>query len=108
MKRSLSMSGYRILTTTNPMNAIELFKKFQKDIALVITDIVMPLIDGGEVIRQIREVRPQTRFLTISGYSKYADASNELQTAELLQKPFDANYLLTAVRRALDANAQRL
>ena len=103
VKDTLELNGYRVIATTSPMNAIDMFKKHKREIALVVTDIIMPLIDGGELTRRLREVRPDVKVVTISGYSRYVTDGGEIEASAFLQKPFETSYLLTTVRRAIDA-----
>ncbi len=103
VRESLELNGYTVIATTNPMSAIDAFKKMHSEISLVVTDVVMPLIDGGELIRQIKGIKPATKVLTISGYSKYIADSEDIKASVFLQKPFESSYLLTTVRRVLDA-----
>jgi len=84
------------------MSAIDAFTKMHSEIALVITDVVMPLLDGRELMKRIAEIDPQTRFLTVSGYSRYSEKSDDVKPDYFLQKPFNADELLAMVRRIID------
>jgi PAS domain S-box-containing protein len=102
IKEALEKNGYKVIATTSPMSAIDAFTKMHREIALVITDVVMPLIDGRELMKRIAEIDPQTRFLTVSGYSKYSENSDDVKPDFFLQKPFDSDELLAMVRRIID------
>jgi DNA-binding NtrC family response regulator len=103
VRESLEMNGYRVIATTSPMSAIDAFKQRHKEIALVVTDVVMPLMDGGELVRRLREIQPAVKVITISGYSRYHDDGGGIAPSAFLQKPFETSYLLNTVRRAIDA-----
>jgi DNA-binding NtrC family response regulator len=102
IKDALEKNGYKVIATTSPMSAIDAFTKMHSEIALVITDVVMPLIDGRELMKRIAEIDPQTRFLTVSGYNKYSEKSDDVKPDCFLQKPFDSHELLALVRRIID------
>lgn len=102
IKAELEKNGYKVIATTNPMSAIDAYGKMSREIALVITDIVMPLIDGRELMKRIAEIHSQARFLTISAYSQHSEQGDDIEPDIFLQKPFDAREVLTAVRRILD------
>ncbi len=102
VKEELERNGYRVIATTNPMHAIDAYAKMHRDIALVITDVVMPLLDGRELMKRVAEIDSMARFLTISGYSRYSEQGDDISPDVFLNKPFDPQELLAAVRRILD------
>ena len=102
IKEALEKNGYKVIATTNPMSAIDAFTKMHHEISLVITDVVMPLLDGRELMKRIVEIDPHARFLTVSGYSKYTEKSDDVKPDYYLQKPFEADELLALVRKIID------
>jgi YesN/AraC family two-component response regulator len=89
--------------------AVGIFRKLAGEIDLVITDIVMPGLNGKELIGQIKTVNPDVKVLAISGYTKYVAPKDEIgEINGFLQKPFESYYLLSVVRRILDARPQDL
>lgn len=99
----LTSSGYTVFASDDPAHALDLMKANKLPIDLVITDMVMPKIDGKELIRQIRLINPTIKILAISGYMKYvADKTDISHIDGFLQKPFESVRLLTAVRRVID------
>jgi PAS domain S-box-containing protein len=102
IKETLEKNGYKVIATTNPMSAIDAFTKMHREISLVITDVVMPLIDGKELMKRMAEIDPQARFLTVSGYSRFSDKSDDVKPDFFLQKPFDSVELLSLVRKIID------
>ncbi|NTV53844.1 MAG: PAS domain S-box protein [Syntrophaceae bacterium] len=102
IKEALEKNGYKVIATTNPMSAIDAFTKMHHEISLVITDVVMPLLDGRELMKRIAEIDPQTRFLTVSGYSRYSEKSDDVKPDYFLQKPFESDDLLAMVRKIID------
>ena len=108
IRDSLERNGYRILAFTNPISALDKFRIFHKEVALVITDIVMPLIDGKELIKHFKLIKPAVKILAVSGYSKYVADKDDIKTDGFLQKPFDSNYLLSTVRQVLDTKSTNI
>ncbi|MDH4162109.1 MAG: PAS domain S-box protein [Nitrospirota bacterium] len=102
VKDTLESNGYRVLATSSPMNAIDLFTKMHEEIDLVITDVIMPLIDGGELMRQVRAVKPDVKVLTISAYRDFGDRADDIRSTPFLQKPFNGSHLLATIRNMLD------
>ena len=102
IKESLEMSGYKVLATTNPQSALDAYKKMHREIALVITDVDMPMIDGRDLLREMMVISPAMRFLTISAYGSHQDRGVLDIPGRFLQKPFEPRELLTTVRRILD------
>jgi two-component system cell cycle sensor histidine kinase/response regulator CckA len=103
MQEALTRHGYRVVPVSDPSSAMDTFKKISGEIALVITDIVMPQVDGKELIQQIKLIKPEVKILAISGYTKYVANKEEIKDISgFLQKPFETPHLLSVVRRILD------
>ncbi len=104
MQDALTSHGYKVFAISDAESAINIYKKIFSEIAIVITDIVMPRINGKELISQIKSVNPDVKILAISGYTKYVAPKDEIgEINGFLQKPFESYYLLSVVRRILDA-----
>ncbi len=101
IKESLEIYGYNVLATTDPVDALDMFKKAPDNISLVITDIVMPLMNGRELAKEMKAIKPGVRILEISGYTGYVDEGEDKSTG-FVQKPFESLYLLSTVRKILD------
>lgn len=98
----LRAAGYQVLAAPDGNTALLLFTQHAREIAIVVTDIVMPGLGGVELARRMRQQQPQTRVLFITGHA--ADAAGELVDADrVLQKPYDLQQLLAALRSLLDA-----
>jgi nitrogen-specific signal transduction histidine kinase/CheY-like chemotaxis protein len=97
---SLERHGYTVLEASGGREAIELADTYDGDIEVLLTDVVMPDINGREVSERLRVRRPGLKVLYMSGY--YDDAlirhSVVDSPAAFLQKPFDARTLATKVR----------
>ena len=104
-KRILEGAGYTVLDHDDPAQALEMFQQHQGHIPLVITDVVMPGINGFVLGSRIQALRPGTRILYISGYNDQfvAKWGTEQQRYSFLEKPFSRAALLKKVRDLLDA-----
>jgi signal transduction histidine kinase/ActR/RegA family two-component response regulator len=104
----LESAGYSVLEAASGEEALRVAGLQQSRIDLLLTDLVMPDMTGRELGGWLRVAEPLLRIVYMSGYSDEA----AVQRGELppgstfLQKPFSADYLLQAVRRALDLPAQ--
>ncbi|MDP1570151.1 MAG: ATP-binding protein [Vicinamibacterales bacterium] len=99
---ALSRAGYHVLPAAGPEEAIRMAREHPGPIALLLSDVVMPVMLGPEMAGHIRALRPSIRVLFMSGYA--ADAGGDLQAdAALLQKPFSSAVLVRAVRLVIDA-----
>jgi len=108
MRDSLEEQGYKVFATSDSTIAMDLYRRIFHEVALVITDIVMPGIDGRELIRQIKAVNPDVKVLAISGYTKYVGDNEDLKDIDgFLQKPFESYYLLSVVKRILEAKTKK-
>ena len=103
-ERLLRADGYSPLLAPNGAEALALSRAFDGPIHLMLTDIVMPDIDGVTLACQIASERPCTRVLFMSGYTGHDAATHGLLSGDLplLQKPFTHNSLRRALRDALD------
>ncbi len=103
-ERMLTRSGYTVLTASSGAEAIELASSHDAPIDLLLTDVIMPKMQGPTVAIDVRMVRPDIRVLFMSGHAQpVLQAEDVLETDfVLLEKPFDRATLLEGVRRVLD------
>ena len=101
----LQEAGYAVLESTGVEDAIATAKDPQRKIDLLLTDIVMPRLDGRELANQLVALRPNLRVLYMSGYTDDVIVHRGLlkQATVLVQKPFTKAKLLRKVREALDS-----
>jgi PAS domain S-box-containing protein len=105
VERILTSSGYQVITAGSGRKAIEAARAHDGHIDLLLTDVVMPQMQGNELARLISSDRPDLRVLFMSGYAQPAlGASGTLGPgAILLEKPFTEPTILALVRRVLEA-----
>jgi two-component system cell cycle sensor histidine kinase/response regulator CckA len=95
MSRVLTSAGYQVLGAANGLEAAALFRSYTSSIDLVITDIVMPVMDGYELIRLIQHDRPDTKIICMTGYAQQGCPEG----TTLLPKPFLPSQLRELVER---------
>ena len=102
-ERALTRHGYKVLTANNGEEALEKLARDEEQIALVISDVVMPLMDGPTMVREARKTHPQVPILFMSGYAEeQLRKSIDIANVAFLPKPFSVQELAEAVRRVLD------
>jgi signal transduction histidine kinase len=101
----LALSGYSILEAAGPLEALELLAKNNKPVDLLLTDVVMPDMNGKELYEQIALQDPNIKVLFMSGYTHgVIDEGGILPDGvNFLQKPFAPAVLSSKVRKILDA-----
>jgi len=97
---SLESDGYEVSTAANGEEGIEIFKS--ESPAVVLTDIKMPGIDGIEVLKQVKELSPETEVIMITGHGDMdlAIEALKLEASDFLNKPIKDEALSVALRRA--------
>ncbi len=107
LERVLERQGFRVISGSNGQEAIERAERFSGELALVVTDVVMPVMTGPELARRIQESRPGTKILFISGYTEDQTLAEDVRRrlVPFLQKPFTTERFLSQVARLLDASA---
>ncbi len=106
IQETLTANGYKVLTANDPILGLEVFNRMSDEVALVITDMVMPKLDGKELMNRLRAISPEVRMLAISGYMKYVAEKEDINTiAWFLQKPFESRDLLVQIRQILDSHS---
>ncbi len=103
-ERELKEQGYRVYTAATPSEAEALYSKHGKKIDLLLTDVVLPEMDGPSLFARISEQAGSLKVLYMSGYAGGAVLRNKLvePEASFIQKPFTHTELARKVREALD------
>lgn len=100
----LKLQGYRLLAAATPAEALRISGEFSERIDLMLTDVVMPEMNGRQLARRLCEERPGLQVLYMSGYAdKALNGDDALNRDNFLQKPLTPDSLASAVRRLLDS-----
>ncbi len=104
MTLSQSLESLEMETDTASDGEEALAKLKEKDFGLILLDIRMPGMDGMEVLRQVREIRPDIRVIMITAYGTIESAVEaiKLGAVDFLQKPFDPDEIRQLVSRVMD------
>ena len=100
----LSRIGYKVLSAHDGMEAIEIARSFDGPIHLLLTDIMMPKLNGHSLARHVTVLHPAIRVLFMTGHSDLDEMPREVLSSdsECLQKPFHRDTLIRKVRQTLD------
>ena len=101
----LKAKGYTTLDTGDPVLALRIARTESQPIHLLLTDVVMPLMNGRELAEQMRTIRPKMKILYMSAYSTETIVDYGIQLAPgepFVMKPFTMEHLVSAVRTLLD------
>jgi CheY-like chemotaxis protein len=103
-RRMLEAFGYRVALAADGSQAVALYAERKDEIAAVITDMMMPVMDGPSTIRALRSMRPDVRIIATSGLHGRGTDPHEgafPSVGHFLPKPYTAATLLTALRQVL-------
>jgi PAS domain S-box-containing protein len=99
----LTLQGYHVLEAKDGVDALSVAAKHGAPIDLLVTDVVMPNMSGGELAGELGHIRPDTKFLFVSGYAGRTVLDHKVMDLEtnFLQKPYTLKQLSQKIRAAL-------
>ena len=102
-QQTLEAFGYRVVTASDGAEAVAIYASRAGEIALVLTDMMMPVMDGPATIQVLRRMNPRLRIVAASGLSanNHAARMAGLRVEHFLPKPYTAEKMLQTLRRAL-------
>jgi DNA-binding response OmpR family regulator len=105
-KRILERSGYKVLTTVNGKEALELYEQEKVRISLVILDLIMPEMGGKKCLVELRNIAPNVKILVTSGHPIDGPTKDVIrsQASGFLSKPYNVTKILGTVRAVLDSD----
>ncbi|MBN9065285.1 MAG: response regulator, partial [Rhizobiales bacterium] len=103
--RALTSRGYTVHEASSGVEALEVYKSLDGKVDIVVSDVVMPEMDGPTLLGELRKMNPGIKFIFVSGYAEDAFAKNLPADAQFgfLPKPFSLKQLATVVKEMLDA-----
>jgi two-component system, cell cycle sensor histidine kinase and response regulator CckA len=102
---ALQSAGYDVMTASNGAEALQLCSERHSQLNLLLSDIVMPGMNGCEVARAIQFLFPKVRILLMSGYARELSCTSAFPAESYLNKPFSTSALLQAVGEILARSA---
>ncbi len=104
--RALISRGYEVHEAASGVEALEVMEDYGDEIDLVVSDVVMPEMDGPTLLGELRKTHPDLKFIFVSGYAEEAFAKNlpeeEREKFGFLAKPFSLKQLATTVKEMLE------
>jgi two-component system cell cycle sensor histidine kinase/response regulator CckA len=103
-KEILKVLGYTVHTANSGEKAVAVYRAHKDDIDMVILDMIMPDLSGGETYDQLKKINPHVKVLLSSGYSIDSQTSEILKRGcdGFIEKPFDIEDLSQQLRKILD------
>jgi PAS domain S-box-containing protein len=103
-KKVLEQHGYHVLLASEGSEAVVAYAQHATEIHAVLTDLMMPLMDGATLIRALKQIAPAVKILATTGVteSTHDAAALRLGAREVLRKPYSPHVLLSRLRAALD------
>jgi CheY-like chemotaxis protein len=95
----LRMAGHEVITASNGLEGLAVFQSYPRLIDLIITDLNMPVMDGYELIGRIREATPDSKIISMSGFSE----EEAPKGTKFLRKPFVPDEIRNLVTETLGA-----
>jgi CheY-like chemotaxis protein len=102
-RQTLEAFGYRVITAEDGAQATALYASHRDDVAVVITDMMMPVMDGPSLIAALRGIDPKVRIIAASGFDTQDNQARAraLGVRHFLHKPYSAETMLTLLRSVL-------
>jgi PAS domain S-box-containing protein len=102
--QTLQAFGYRMMTASDGAEAVAVYAKHQHEIAVVLTDMMMPVMDGVATIRALRRINPAIKIIAASGLNANSGIKeSDAGVTHFLMKPYTAGALLKTLRSVLEA-----
>jgi len=104
----LAAGGYNVLEANDPDDAIRIAKEHGGTIHLLITDVIMPRMNGPALAKHLLAMRPDMKILYISGYTGFIDQRSIEPAAPIVSKPFTREALLSKLREVVSAECEQI
>ena len=99
---AVAVAGYRPVVAENGAAGLETFAQLRDEICLVLSDIIMPAVNGIDLAESILEIDPQAKILLMSGYSDAVLERQGRNRFPFIRKPFMYSMLIEKIRSLLD------
>ncbi|MBI4418054.1 MAG: response regulator [Ignavibacteriales bacterium] len=107
LRGMLEANGFSVITATDGAEAVDIYRKNRKDIAIVLTDMGLPSKGGWEVLEEVLKMNPAAKVICASGFldSAIRDEMLAAGAVEFIQKPYAYDSLIALMRQLLDAKS---
>jgi DNA-binding NtrC family response regulator len=106
VRRILLQQGFQVIEASDGAEALAVAAAYQQPVELLLTDVIMPRLNGLALAQALLEERPGVRVLYMSGYMEKSMMLGKHPESILLQKPFTPETLITALRRIFASEDQ--
>ena len=103
LRELLEHAGYRVVCARDGQEAVELYRRAEGGIDLLLLDIAMPRMSGPQVLAELRKENRSVRALFTSGYDRFSQPGEACEGGEMLHKPYDSALLLRRIAETLAA-----
>lgn len=103
MRDILEINGYKVFAANSSVAGFDKFRSVPKEISLVVTDVVMPLMDCKSLVGKMKTIKPEIKIIAVSGYAGVDFGETEKLLDGFVKKPFSSEQLIAIVRRALSS-----
>ncbi len=105
----LKQLGYYVLAVSSPIDALQMGREHSENIDLLITDVIMPEMNGPSLAEKLISLYPDIKCLYMSGYSGDVITNNHIldKDVNLIQKPFSMKYLSDAIKKVLKGDQDK-
>ena len=101
-REMLEAFNFRVLTARDGAEALALYEQSGREIDVVVTDMMMPVMDGAALVQELRRIQPQVKVVCVSGLGSKAEVA-QLKPHAFLTKPYSTDKLLTTLREVIAA-----
>jgi len=102
LNEALPMFGYSVICAVDGMDGLNKFREHKDKIHIVLLDVVMPKLNGIELFKEIKQIKPNAKMLFMSGYNDILDRNILQDKMRYISKPFEIKTLLKEMRDVLD------
>ncbi len=103
-QQTLEAYGYQVLVAADGVEAISLYARHQTSVAVVLTDMMMPVMDGPATIRVLQSMKSSVKIIAASGMDSGADSAKAIGVNHFLPKPYTAQTVLAALNEVLHSS----
>jgi len=103
LKDMLEGEGYRVLTATDGIEAVDLYRNEKENVSLVLSDMGLPSMGGWEVLRQLKAINPEVKVILSSGFMDSKVRQDMIQSGarDFIQKPYTPEKVLQQIRDSI-------